>query len=61
VKDFFLVTLRAIEVEIEQLEPQIARAKIENIYDFARLQGRLDGLDMALQILKQSYNDELGD
>jgi hypothetical protein len=61
VKDFFLVTLRAIEVEIEQLEPQIARAKIESTYDFGRLQGRLDGLDLALQILKQSYNDELGD
>jgi len=46
-----LAVIHAIKFTISEREKDLARARIEDLYDHGRLQGSVDGLDEALSII----------
>lgn len=57
--DFYLDCLKQLRGIIRELEIDISRARVEDLYDFGRLQGRLDGVEESVSILERCFrNDE---
>lgn len=54
---FILGFVHAVKTKISEREKDVARAKIENLYDHARLQGSIDGLEEALNVLDEVIED----
>ena len=54
---FILKFVHEMKTRIANREKDIARARIDDLYSHARLQGSLDGLDESLQTLNALLED----
>ena len=50
--------LSSVLQEIKKLKDELSVASFDSLYDLGRIQGRIAGLELSMQLLETSYEDQ---